>query len=352
MKARKKVGLQSMVFSRPVAILSSAACVGPLEGAGPLQGSFDVVYPDLLIGAKSWEAAETTMIKEAVEIALGKGSLSTQSVDYLLAGDLLNQCIAANFAARDLGIPMLGLYGACSTMAESAGLGAVLIDGGFAQYTVAAASSHNATSERQYRYPTEYGGQRPPYSQHTVTAAGALLLSNGLHCQSPMPRITHFTVGKVCDLGIKDPFDMGSAMAPAAADTLLRHFADLALAADHYDLVVTGDLAYVGHAILKELLHQSNLDLGSRLNDCGLMIYDRHEQPVFAGGSGCGSSAAVLCGYLLDMLSSYTIKRLLLVGTGALLSPVTYQQGETIPCVAHAVAIEMCHDHLADEELR
>ncbi|MBS3939102.1 MAG: stage V sporulation protein AD [Peptococcaceae bacterium] len=348
MRAKKKFGLQTVAFSRPVAIISSATCVGPLEGTGPLQGSFDVVYPDMLNGAKSWEAAETAMLKETVQMVLGKGAVSSSSVDILLAGDLLNQCTSANFAARDLGIPMLGLYGACSTMAESTGLGAALIDGGFATHTVAAVSSHNATSERQYRFPTEYGGQRPPYSQYTVTGAGALLLADGLHHQGLMPRVTHFTIGKVVDLGIKDPFDMGAAMAPAAADTILRHFSDLNLPAEHYDLVVTGDLAYVGYNILRELLHQSNLELGSRLNDCGLMIYDRNVQPVFAGGSGCGCSAAVFCGYLFELLRAGALQRLLLVGTGALLSPTTFQQGETIPCVAHAVAIEMCHDRMAE----
>jgi len=348
MKAKSKSGLQTVAFSRPVAIMSSAACVGPMEGSGPLQGSFDVVYPDLQNGAKSFEAAETAMLKEAVQVALGKAMTPSSRVDCLLAGDLLNQCTSANFAARDLGIPLLGLYGACSTMAESVGLGSILIDGGFASHVVAAVSSHNATSERQYRFPTEYGGQRQPYSQYTVTGAGAMLLADGLHHQGVRPRVTHFTIGRVVDLGVKDPFDMGSAMAPAAADTLLRHFSDLSLNADHYDLVVTGDLAYVGHSILRELLHQSNLELGSRLNDCGLMIYDRNVQPVFAGGSGCGCSAAVLCGYLLELLHVGSLGRLLLVGTGALLSPTTYQQGESIPCIAHAVAIEMCHDRMAE----
>jgi len=344
MKAPRKQGLQTMQFSRPVAIVSTASCVGPLEGEGPLRGSFDVVYPDMLNGAGSWEKAELSMIKDALHTALGKGKHSPQSIDYLLAGDLLNQCISANFAARDIGIPMLGLYGACSTMAESTGLGSALIDGGFAQYNLAAVSSHYASSERQYRFPTEYGGQKPPYCQYTVTGAGAVLLTHGQNIQGLAPRVTHFTVGKVVDLGIKDPFDMGSAMAPSAADTILRHFSDLELPPDHYDLVLTGDLAYVGHNILGELLHQAGLELGTRLSDCGLMIYDRDRQEVFAGGSGCGCSAAVLCGHIMEMFKQGNLKRILFAGTGALLSPTSYQQGESIPTVTHAVAIEMCED--------
>lgn len=347
MKATKKVGLQTVAFSRPVAIVSSASCVGPLEGEGPLRGSFDVVYPDMLNGAGSWEKAEIGMFKDAVQTALGKGKHSAQSVDFLLAGDLLNQCISANFAARDLGIPMLGLYGACSTMAESMGLGSSLIDGGFAQYTVAAVSSHYASSERQYRFPTEYGGQKPPYCQYTVTGAGAMLLSNGQNIQGLAPRITHFTVGKIVDLGIKDPFDMGSAMAPSAADTILRHFSDLSLKPDHYDLVLTGDLAHVGNSILSELLHQSGLELGNRLGDCGLMIFDRERQQVFAGGSGCGCSASVICGHIMETFKQGKLKRILFAGTGALLSPTSYQQGETIPCITHAVSIELCDDRMA-----
>jgi len=313
-----------------------------------LRGSFDIVYPDMLNGEKSWEVTERTMLKDAVLCALGKGNLSRDNIDYLLAGDLLNQCISASFAARDLSLPFLGLYGACSTMAESAGLGAMLIDGGFAQYNVAAVSSHYATSERQYRFPTEYGGQRPPYSQYTVTGAGALLLGHGPSFQGLLPRLTHFTAGQVIDLGQKDPFDMGSAMAPAAADTILRHFSDLSLPPDHYDLVLTGDLALVGHSIVEELLYEGNLVLKDRLQDCGLLVFDRTQQNVFAGGSGCGCSAVVLCGHIMELFKQAKLNRLLFVGTGALLSPTTFQQGESIPCVAHAIALELCDDRFVE----
>ncbi|MBS3984230.1 MAG: stage V sporulation protein AD [Selenomonadales bacterium] len=348
MPARKKVGLQTVAFSRPVAVVSSASAVGPLEGEGPLSGSFDIVYPDMLNGEASWEKTERTMMKEAVECALGKANLTCENMDYMLAGDLLNQCISANFAARDLGIPLLGLYGACSTMAESAGLAAMLIDGGYALHAVAAVSSHYGTSERQYRFPTEYGGQRPPYSQYTVTGAGALVLGHGQHFQGQLARITHFTAGKVTDLGRRDPFDMGSAMAPAAADTILRHFSDLSLAPDHYDLVLTGDLALVGHSLTEELLRQQGLVLKERMQDCGLLVFDRTRQPVFSGGSGCGCSAVVLCGHIMDMFKQAKLKRLLLVGTGALLSPTTFQQGDSIPCIAHAVAFELSDDRLLE----
>jgi stage V sporulation protein AD len=348
MPARKKVGLQTVAFSRPVAVVSSASAVGPLEGEGPLSGSFDIVYPDMLNGEASWEKTERTMMKEAVECALGKANLTCENMDYMLAGDLLNQCISANFAARDLGIPLLGLYGACSTMAESAGLAAMLIDGGYALHAVAAVSSHYGTSERQYRFPTEYGGQRPPYSQYTVTGAGALVLGHGQHFQGQLARITHFTAGKVTDLGRRDPFDMGSAMAPAAADTILRHFSDLSLAPDHYDLVLTGDLALVGHSLTEELLRQQGLVLKERMQDCGLLVFDRTRQPVFSGGSGCGCSAVVLCGHIMDMFKQAKLKRLLLVGTGALLSPTTFQQGDSIPCIAHAVAFELSDDRFLE----
>jgi stage V sporulation protein AD len=302
----------------------------------------------MLNGEASWEKTERTMMKEAVECALGKANLTCENMDYMLAGDLLNQCISANFAARDLGIPLLGLYGACSTMAESAGLAAMLIDGGYALHAVAAVSSHYGTSERQYRFPTEYGGQRPPYSQYTVTGAGALVLGHGQHFQGQLARITHFTSGKVTDLGRRDPFDMGSAMAPAAADTILRHFSDLSLAPDHYDLVLTGDLALVGHSLTEELLRQQGLVLKERMQDCGLLVFDRTRQPVFSGGSGCGCSAVVLCGHIMDMFKQAKLKRLLLVGTGALLSPTTFQQGDSIPCIAHAVAFELSDDRFLE----
>lgn len=339
--ADKKIGAQTLRFLNPPAILCTSTVVGPLEGQGPLQESFDLVYSDQLHGQKSWEACERAMMKDAVGMLLDKAKLNIDSVDYMLAGDLLNQIITSNFAARDLGLPFLGIYGACSSMAESLGLSAVLIDGGFADYVVAAVSSHYGASERQYRFPTEYGGQRPPYAQNTVTGSGAALVASPLHQQGSAPRVTHFTVGRVVDRGIKDPFDMGSAMAPAAADTLLRHFQDTGRQPSDYDLILTGDLATVGKGILIELMQLSGIDLSQNYDDCGCRIYDREKQPVFSGGSGCGCSAVVTYGSIMQQLRTGQLRRILVEATGALLSPTSYQQKESIPCIAHAVAIEM-----------
>lgn len=339
--ATKKLGAQTIAFGRPPILLETATVVGPLEGQGPLGGTFDMIYPDLLNGQKSWEACERAMMKDAIGILLDKARLSVDRIDFLLAGDLLNQIISGNFAARDLAIPFLGIYGACSTMAEGLGLAAMLVDGGYADYAVAATSSHYGTSERQYRFPTEYGAQRPPYSQNTVTGSGAGLVADCTYHRDSYPRITHFTVGKVMDRGIKDPYDMGSAMAPAAADTLQRHFADTGRTPEDYDLILTGDLATVGKKIVMELLGLAGHDMNKNYDDCGCRIYDPKKQPVFAGGSGCGCSAVVTYGSIVQRLRDGRLRRILVAGTGALLSPTTYQQGESIPCIAHAVTVEM-----------
>ncbi len=339
--AGKKVGAQTLVFHNSPVILEAATVVGPLEGQGPLGGAFDIVYPDQLNGHKSWEACERAMMKEAVTLALDKAKVGIDRVDFMLAGDLLNQIISCNFAARDLGIPFLGIYGACSSFAESVGLAAALVDGGYADYTVAAVSSHYGTSERQFRFPTEYGGQRPPYSQCTVTGSGAAVIASQLYQTGVVPVITHFTIGKVIDLGIKDPYDMGSAMAPAAADTLQRHLLDTGRAPDYYDLILTGDLATVGKDIMLELTDLAGLNIKSNYDDCGCMVYDRTTQPVFSGGSGCACSAVVVLGSVLERLRRHELRRVLVIATGALLSPVSYQQGESIPSIAHAISIEM-----------
>jgi stage V sporulation protein AD len=334
----RKLGAQTLVFNNLPRIAAAATVVGPLEGDGPLGSSFDIVYPDQTLGYKSWEASERAMLKEAVNLAITKGGLTSQEVDFMVAGDLLNQIISCNFAARDLGIPFLGVYGACSSFAESVGLAAVLVDGGYAARTVAAVSSHYGTSERQYRYPTEYGGQRPPYSQYTVTGSGAALVS--LSNDPQLPAITHFTIGRVLDLGIKDPFDMGSAMAPAAADTLQRHLLDTGRTVEDYDLILTGDLASVGKKIMIELAQLAGIDLGNRYDDCGCRIFDLETQPVFSGGSGCACSAVVTLATIWPKILSGELQRVLVIATGALLSPLTFQQGESIPCVAHAVVLE------------
>ena len=295
-----------------------------------------MIKPDRLLGQKSWEMAESKMVEEAVDLALLKAGLERSELDFLLAGDLLNQIIAASFAARTIDVPFLGLYGACSTIAEAMALGAVLIDGGYATRVCAVSSSHHDTAERQYRFPTEFGAQRPPTAQWTVTAAGAVILGPP---GAGKLQITHATIGRVVDQGIRNPFDMGAAMAPAAADTIAAHFKDTGRQPEAYDLVATGDLAAIGHPLAAELLEEQGWDLDGRFIDCGQMIYDE-TQDAHAGGSGCGCSASVFAGYLARNLAEGKFKRILFVATGALHSPTTCQQGETIPCVAHAVVVE------------
>jgi len=331
----KKRGKQTVVFDNPPIIASYASMVGPKEGEGPWGKDFDLIMPDYLLGENTWEKAENKMLKETIELSLNKCGLNTEDAEVLLAGDLLNQLVSANFAAAQLNIPYLGMYGACSTMVESILVGSMLIDGGFFQRVVAAACSHHYTAERQYRFPTEQGVQKPPSSQWTVTAAGAVVLEKA----GSGPRITSATIGKVIDMGQTDLNDMGSAMAPAAADTIKMHFSDLNRPTDYYDLVITGDLGKVGMAILGKLFIKEGLVPQPIYSDCGVMLYD-DKQEVGSGGSGCGCCASMLCGPLLKKMYKAEIKKLLLVATGALMSPTTGFQGSTIPAIAHAVAIE------------
>jgi len=331
---KKLLGRSTWEFSE-VRILSSAVAVGPKEGAGPLGKDFDIIHDDLYIGQDSWEKAERKLFEEALDTAIKKSGLKKEQINLMIAGDLLNQIISASFTARYSQIPYLGVYGACSTSMESLSLAASLIEGGYADYIVSGCSSHNATAERQYRYPTEYGGQKPPYAQWTVTGAGVSVVGKGL----VGPKVRYATIGTIVDMGLKDPFDMGSAMAPAAADTIALHFKDTGRMPEDYDLIVTGDLAGVGYPLAKEMLMNKGYDVSKVYNDCGLMIYNKDQQ-VLAGGSGCASSASVTYGHIMKQLQSKAINKVLVVATGALLSPTTYQQGESIPCIAHAVAIE------------
>jgi len=330
-----RISRQTWQFTEDVRIQASATAVGPKEGEGPLGALFDKVYDDLYAGKDTWELAERQLMEDAIRIALEKASLSEQEVDVILAGDLLNQNITATFTAELLSIPTMGMYGACSTSMLTLANAAALVNAGYVQYAIAACSSHNATAERQYRYPTEYGGQKPPSAQWTVTGAGAAIVGKG----GNGPRLTHATLGKVIDMGIKDPFDLGSAMAPAAVDTLTKHFEDLNRKPQDYDLIVTGDLATVGYAIAKEMMLSRGYDMDKVYNDCGLMIFDP-SQNVFAGASGCASSATVTYSYIMDQLQKGKMKKVLVCATGALLSPVSYQQGNAIPCIAHAVVFE------------
>ncbi|KSU85638.1 MULTISPECIES: stage V sporulation protein AD [Fictibacillus] len=331
----KLQGRQTWKFGDKVFLNSTGTAVGPMESEGPLGSLFDVRYNDLHCNEKNWELAERRLMEDSIASCLNKAKLTNDDINFFLAGDLLNQVVTANYVARGNEIPFLGVFGACSTSMESLAVGAALVDGGFAQRVVAAVSSHNATAERQFRYPTEYGGQKPDTATFTVTGAGAALISS----EPSSVRITSATIGKVHDLGIKDPFDMGSAMAPAAADTIMAHLKETGMAPEEYDLIVTGDLSGVGAPIVKMLLKEKGIDVSGNHRDCGLMVY-RPDQEVFAGGSGCGCSAVVTYGHLIKELNSGSLKRILVVATGALLNPTMIQQKESIPTIAHAVALE------------
>ncbi|MCM3003979.1 stage V sporulation protein AD [Priestia koreensis] len=331
----KLVGKQSWVFENEIYINSTGTSVGPKEADGPLAGSFDEIHDDLHCGEDNWELAERRLMNESVNTCLQKANLTYDDINIFLAGDLLNQNVTANYVARHHRIPFLCMFGACSTSMETLAVGAALVDGGFAHRIIAATSSHNATAERQFRYPTEYGGQKPNSATSTITGAGAALVSK----EKGLVRIKSATIGRVTDYGIKNPFDMGSAMAPAAADTIKQHFIDMNTSPNDYDLIVTGDLSGVGSPVMKQLLKDEGYDLSDVHNDCGLMIY-RPDQNVFAGGSGCGCSAVVTYGHILNEMKNGSLKRVLVVATGALLSPTMIQQKESIPTIAHGVVME------------
>jgi stage V sporulation protein AD len=330
-----RIGKRTVIFNSKPAILGYYSVVGKKEGEGPLKEWFDKILEDGKFGEESWEKAESKLVLTAVNGALDTAKLTSNDIDLYLGGDLLNQCIATNYTLRELEIPFLGLYGACSTMAESLILGATLIDGGFAQNLICSTTSHFCTAERQFRYPLEYGGQRPLTSQWTVTGAGATVLTKG----GTSPYISYATVGKVLDLGISDVNNMGSAMAPAACDTILAFFADTGFSKDDYDLIVTGDLGEIGLEMLNKLLLENDLDIRDKLDDCGCMIFDNKKQDTHCGGSGCGCSASVLNSNIIKRLIDGSLSRILFIATGALMSPTTTQQGETIPAVAHLLEI-------------
>lgn len=330
-------GLQSIEFTSRPSVVGFDAIVGKKESEGPLGKHFSHVVYDELYGEKSFEYAERKFYKSAVELTCKKAGLKPDDIRILLGGDLLNQIISAGYAARDLKIPFLGLYGACSTMAQSLLLGGVLIDGGYADKVACAVSSHFASAERQYRFPLELGNQRTPTAQWTITGAGCTILSDEDDSELCL---TGATVGRVTDYGICDANNMGAAMAPAAADTILRHLHDFNRCVEDYDLIVTGDLGFIGLNLLKKILSEAGIEADSRFNDCGCMIFDPKTQDVHAGGSGCGCSAVVLNGYLLDAMRKGKYERILFCATGAKLSTTSSQQGESIPGIAHAVVIE------------
>ena len=333
--ASQKRGSRSFVPEIPPVITAWASIAGKKESEGPLNHTFDLTSKDTLFGQRSWEQAEKRMQQLALETLMRKASMPLSEIDVVFSGDLLNQCIGSSFTLRNLNIAHLGLYGACSTMAEGLLMAAMAVGGGYAERVVAMTSSHFASSERQYRFPLGYGGQRTPTSQWTVTGSGAALLC----AKGKGPRIESCTIGTVTDLGIKDANNMGAAMAPAAYSTIRAHFEDLRTGPEDFDLIVTGDLGQLGKELLLEMARRDGVSLGGKLTDCGTMVFDNTKQDVHAGGSGCGCSAITLCGELLGKLKRGNLKKILFCGTGALLSPTSTQQGLPIPGVCHGVCI-------------
>lgn len=334
-----RIGQKTVRFEKPPVIMSSANIAGKNEHNGPYGHTFDDTFDDDLWGEKTYELAERKMLISVISSAINKAGLAPTDIDFLLGGDLLNQIISIGFTARQVGIPLFGLYGACSTMAESLILGAMIVDGGFADKLVCATSSHFATAERQFRNPLELGTPKTPTAQNTVTAAGAALLSTG----SEQPRcacVTFATPGSVIDMGINDVNNMGAAMAPAAAQTILTHLEDTGRKASDYNAIITGDLGQFGSQLLVELCLEQGTDLSSVHQDCGMLIYGS-DPKMYCGGSGCGCGASMLCGHFLSELKADRLQRVLFVATGALHSPTSTLQGETVPGIAHAVAIEM-----------
>ena len=329
----KRMGSGTLLLEGSPGVEAFAAVGSKREGEGPLGPSLDRVFPDSTLGEPTWEKAECRLQETAVAEALKKARLSPPELSVVFAGDLLNQCTGSTYGLRDLGAPFVGLYGACSTMAEALAMAALFVEGGFAAHAAAVTSSHFCSAERQFRFPLEYGGLRAPTSQWTVTGAGAAILGPG---KEP-PFVRGVTLGAIRDLGVRDINNMGAAMAPAAADTLRRFFRDTGKGPEDFDRIVTGDLGLVGSRLFLELLARDGWELEDRHEDCGLLIYDRERQQVEAGGSGCGCSAAVLCGHFLPALRKGELRDILFAATGALMSTTTVQQGESIPGIAHLV---------------
>ncbi len=334
MNEKRRTG-DTIRFDHPPALTAWAAVAGKKESEGPLAQQFDELITDTHAGQKTWEAAESCYQQRALEHMLEKAELSVQEIDCILGGDLENQCTGTSYTVRRLDVPFVGLYGACSTMAESLGVASCFVAGGFARRAAAMTSSHFCTAERQYRTPLEYGGQRTPTAQWTATCAGACLLEKGGDADAYVHAVTF---GRVQDAGVTDINNMGAAMAPAAASTIHRYFLDTGEAPEAFDAIYTGDLGFVGSKLLLQLLEQQGLCLHNH-KDCGLLLFDREKQTVGAGGSGCGCSAGVLCAHILPAFAQKQLKRVLLVSTGALMSQIIWQQGESIPGVAHLVEL-------------
>ncbi len=321
------------IMKAPPSVISSAAVGGRKEHEGPMGHCFDKINDDPYFSTETYERGEAQLQKQAVRLALEKISAEPSDIDVLLGGDLLNQCVGTTYGVEDYDMPFLGIYSACSTMSEGVLLASVLVDSGHSQRAMAVTSSHFCTAERQYRLPLNYGGQRTPTSQWTATAGGALILAP----KDKPPYVRACTVGRIVDMDITDPNNMGAAMAPAAYSTIREFFTDTGMTPADFDLIVTGDLGKVGSRLLCELFDRDGTDLRQKHRDCGLMLYSFEEQDVHAGGSGCGCAASMLCGHFIPQLREGSLKNILFAATGALLSPTVNQQGETIPSVSHLV---------------
>ncbi len=329
----KHIGAETVVFSKPVSIIAAASTAGTKEGEGPLGKLFDRVLTDNMAGEETWEAAESAMVKDNLSILFEKSGVRP---DFIFAGDLQNQCCGTNYGVKDIKIPTFGIFDACATFGEALALAAMTVDGGAAENVAAGVSSHFCSAERQFRFPLELGNQRPQTSTYTVTGAGAAMVSN----KDVPPYITAFTIGKIVDYGVNDANNMGAAMAPAAAECISAHLRDTVRAADYYDLIVTGDLGYVGKELLLQLLKNEGIDIADNHTDCGIEIFDKASQDTHAGGSGCACSAAVFAAMLYKRLKKGELNKILLVPTGALMSPTSIQEGKSILGAAYAVAIE------------
>ncbi len=333
----QKLGTQTIKFDRPPTVLETASIVGPKEAQGPLAKYFDMLLEDEFWGEKTWEKAESKIIKQAVNLVITKSGLPADSIDYCFAGDLLNQCISSSFGLRELNIPYFGIFGACSTFVEGMILSSILAESGAANNVLFAASSHFCSAEKQFRFPLELGNQRPPTSQWTVTGSGAGIISSS----GTGPFVTHATPGKIVDKGIKDANNMGAAMAPSVVDTLLAHFKDTGRNPSYYDAIITGDLGYIGKEIVIEMMQTYGYNVKPNYNDCGVLIFDKEKQDTHSGGSGCACCATVFSGYLFHELKEKKYKKILLIATGALMNSTSSQQGESIPGIAHAISVEI-----------
>lgn len=332
-----RIGRYTIAYSNQPVVSGFGSVAGKKESEGPLKEYFHKIEYDTKLGCDTWEQAESMLQKEAIQIALEKAQISGELIQLAFGGDLLNQCISTGYSIRGFNIPFLGQYGACSTMVQSLILAGLMVDGGYCKNSLAVTSSHFCSAERQFRFPLEYGGQRTPTAQWTVTGSGAIVVSrygNG-------PRLKHCTIGKVVDMGVTDINNMGAAMAPAACDTIKSFLIDTKTKPSDYDLILTGDLGRTGSQLLLELLQKENIDISRLHNDCGMMIYDIEKQDVHAGGSGCGCCGSVLCGYILENMCKGKLKNILVAATGALMSPTANQQGESTPGIAHLIHLEI-----------